>query len=328
MSEIVKYELDNGLDVQVTEQDVRDLLAAGGQAPGNVTASEIKAFLRLCQAQRLNPFTRDAYLVKYGSGPATIITGKEAFTKRASRNQRYRGMQAGVTVLGADGALHRREGSMVVPGEQIVGGWCKVHVDGYEQPVYDEVSLSEYNTGKGNWAKMPATMIRKVAVTHALREAFPEDMAGLYGEEEMSRASEPQVGGDGLYEAPRADVRPQQHQDEYEVGQDGIRPSDGATAPQDGLTSLRALFAEAKSLGIVTNDPSDPTRGLMGWVRAKFGCEVPQLSEHEVFQVEHYVSTIISERRQSGFAPEQEPEQLPLGGGCDPADISDYDIEF
>ena len=108
----------------MTEQDVRDLLAAGGQAPGNVTASEIKAFLRLCQAQRLNPFTRDAYLVKYGSGPATIITGKEAFTKRASRNQRYRGMQAGVAVLGADGALLRREALIITLSHHTDSIWA------------------------------------------------------------------------------------------------------------------------------------------------------------------------------------------------------------
>lgn len=35
------------------------------------------------------------------------------------------------------------------------------------------------------WAKMPATMIRKVALVQALREAFPEDFQGMYAPEEM-----------------------------------------------------------------------------------------------------------------------------------------------
>lgn len=124
-SEIVRYKADNGQDIEVTEQDVRDLMAANGTTTSNVTAQEIKTYLRLCQAQRLNPFTKDAYLVKYGTSPATIIAGKETFTKRAQRNPRFRGFEAGITIFGTDGKLHRREGSMLLDGEIVVGGWCK-----------------------------------------------------------------------------------------------------------------------------------------------------------------------------------------------------------
>ena len=35
-----------------------------------------------------------------------------------------------------------------------------------------------------NWASKPATMIRKVALVQALREAFPEDLQGMYSIEE------------------------------------------------------------------------------------------------------------------------------------------------
>lgn len=37
---------------------------------------EILYFLELCKAQQLNPFIRDAYLVKYGQQPAQIIVGR------------------------------------------------------------------------------------------------------------------------------------------------------------------------------------------------------------------------------------------------------------
>ena len=77
---------------------------------------------------------------------------------------------------------------MMLPGEKLVGGWCRVCIEGYDAPMYDEVSFAEYNTGKSNWVKIPATMIRKVAICHALREAFPEDLGGLYGSEEMDQA--------------------------------------------------------------------------------------------------------------------------------------------
>ena len=93
-SEIVEYKADNGQDIRVTEQDVRDLMAANGNAMENVTSQEVKMFLRLCQSQRLNPFTKDAYIVKYGNQPASVIAGKDAFVKRATRNKKYRGHEA------------------------------------------------------------------------------------------------------------------------------------------------------------------------------------------------------------------------------------------
>ena len=40
-------------------------------------------------------------------------------------------------------------------------------------------------TINGQWSRKPATMIRKVALTQALREAFPEDLGGMYASEEM-----------------------------------------------------------------------------------------------------------------------------------------------
>ncbi len=201
--EVVRFEADNGQEITVTEQDVRDLLAAGGNAVQNVTPQEIKAYLRLCQAQRLNPFTKDAYIVKYGSSPATVIAGKETFTKRAQRNPKFRGYTAGITVARPDGTIDRREGSMMVQGDTLVGGWCSVSIEGYDRPMYDEVAFGEYTTGKSNWAKMPATMIRKVAICHALREAFPEDLGGLYGSEEMDQARERQGAPAVPYQAPQ-----------------------------------------------------------------------------------------------------------------------------
>ena len=37
------------------------------------------------------------------------------------------------------------------------------------------------------WAKMPATMIRKVAIVSALREAFPDKFQGMYDQSEMGQ---------------------------------------------------------------------------------------------------------------------------------------------
>lgn len=178
MLDMVKYEGHGGL-VEFTAQEVKDRLCP------TIDDKELSFVMALCAAQKLNPFTKDVYIVKYGSSPAQIVTSKEVFTKRAQANPKFEGFQAGLTFLTQDGQIVQREGSMPIQGWALIGAWCKVYIKGYREPMYDEVALAEYSTGKSNWAKMPGTMLRKVAICHALREAFPDDFQGLYGAEEM-----------------------------------------------------------------------------------------------------------------------------------------------
>jgi phage recombination protein Bet len=174
----------NGEQVKLSPAIVRDYLVSGD--PQSVTMQEVVMFINLCKFQKLNPFLKEAYLVKYGkSSPATLIVGKGAFEKRAAANPKYKGFEAGILVQLQDGKIDKRTGTFYLPGERLVGGWCIVYVDGYQEPVKAMVSLQEYSTGKSLWASKPATMIRKVAKVQALREAFPEDFQGMYVQEEM-----------------------------------------------------------------------------------------------------------------------------------------------
>lgn len=157
------------------------------------TEQEIYFFLQLCKAQQLNPFLREVYLIKYGNSPATIVTGKETFTKRASRIESYSGFKAGLIVLSEGAEPVYREGSFYIRGtEQLAGGWAEVYRAGLSVPVRAEVSFEEYVQRKTDgtpnrfWAEKPATMIRKVAIVQALREAFPDEFGGLYSPEEMA----------------------------------------------------------------------------------------------------------------------------------------------
>lgn len=179
MNEIVKFTSDNGSEVSFTAQDVKDRLCP------SLSDQELAFVMALCQQQKLDPFIKDVHVVKYGTQPAQIITGKEVFSKRANANPNYEGFEAGVTVL-SNGNIVHREGSAVYKeaDEKLLGGWCRVYVKG-KKPFYDEVTLAEYSTGKALWQSKPATMIRKVAYVHCLREAFPESFQGLYTPEEM-----------------------------------------------------------------------------------------------------------------------------------------------
>ena len=190
-TDLMAFEYDsNGEKVKLSPATVRNYLVNGG---GNVTDQEVMMFLTLCRYQRLNPFLREVYLIKYGNSPATIVTGKELFMKRANRNPNYAGKKAGIIVASKEnGAVTEREGTVYIPEtEELIGGWAKVYIKGHTEPEYASVSFNEYagrksdGTLNSQWATKPATMIRKVALVQALREAFPEDFGGLYSPEEM-----------------------------------------------------------------------------------------------------------------------------------------------
>lgn len=177
----------NGEEVKISPKMIKDYLVAGN---GQVTDQEVVMFLSLCKFQHLNPFIREAYLIKYGTSPATVVVGKDVLLKRAMRSEKFGGLSAGVIVVNANGEIEEREGTFVLPDENLVGGWAKVIIKGYEVPFYSSVSMKEYSTGKSNWLTKPATMIRKVAVAQALREAFPEEMSTLYEQEEVKEVSD------------------------------------------------------------------------------------------------------------------------------------------
>ena len=172
----------NGEDVKLSPKMIKDYLVAGN---GQVTDQEVVMFLSLCKFQHLNPFLREAYLIKYGTSPATVVVGKDVLLKRAMRSEKFGGLSAGVIVVNANNEVEERKGTFVLEGENLVGGWAKVIIKGYDIPFYSSVSMKEYSTGKSNWLTKPATMIRKVAMAQALREAFPEEMSNLYEQEEM-----------------------------------------------------------------------------------------------------------------------------------------------
>ena len=68
------YQLEGGQ--VLTADTVKNYLVSGN---GAATDQEVMMFIELCKAQRLNPFIREAYLIKFGNSPANIgiVTGKQ-----------------------------------------------------------------------------------------------------------------------------------------------------------------------------------------------------------------------------------------------------------
>lgn len=140
------------------------------------TPDELKLFLYRCQSMGFDPLkSGQIHFVKYGTGPGTIVVGIDGLRTRAARSGKLNGIKRG-TVRDEKG--------------QAIGGWAEVYRTDWAHPARSEVALDEYSTGKGPWAKMPTTMIQKVAESAALRMAFPDDLGDLYTNDEMDQARE------------------------------------------------------------------------------------------------------------------------------------------
>lgn len=179
----------NGAQVTLTPETVKNYLVSGDK--DRVTMQEVVMFMNLCKFNGLNPWLREAYLIKYGSEPATIVSGKEAFTKRAEENENFNGYEAGIILYNeSTGDVVYRNGSFKLPNETLVGGYAEVWRKDRDHSYRLEVSFEEYAGRKKDgslnrqWASKPTTMIRKVALVQALREAFPGTLGGMYSAEE------------------------------------------------------------------------------------------------------------------------------------------------
>lgn len=195
----VRYTASDGVEINLTPNVVMNYLLGGKQV--NITQDEMARTIMKCRARNLNPFTdviAQPHRNKDGTTSISLVATKEYFSRNAVNNPRYEGMSAGI-VVNVNGNFMKKQGSACYPGEILVGGWCAVYVKGYERPIYAEVSLEEYDTGLALWKTKKATMIRKVAVSQALREAFPEQFGGIYEPEEMG-IDEPEQELQPVYE--------------------------------------------------------------------------------------------------------------------------------
>ena len=176
----VNYETALG-NVQLDAETVKQYLVKGN---GNVSDQEVFLFVKMCQAQRLNPFvTGEVYLIKFGQQPAQMVVGYDTYKRRADENPAHLYTESGIVVCrGSSGEIVQKVGACLYPSEQLVGGWCRVHKLKGEREVttFKEVGFNEYNKGNSIWKEKPCTMIEKVAISQCLREAYPKDYEGLY----------------------------------------------------------------------------------------------------------------------------------------------------
>ena len=205
--EIIKHQGNAVQEIQPIAPTVENLRTYL-KVPDGKKDTELMLDLEIARQRGLNPFTGEMYYAQ--DGRLAVTKAGEGIL--ASRNPNFEPPTTGLVVLTKDGELVERKGAIKLPTDKILGAWSKVESLNYESSVsfyeyYNGAYVIDENCdnvldalgkekrktksdgkpmGTNVWDSKPATMIRKVALTHALRECFPQVYSGIYDESESA----------------------------------------------------------------------------------------------------------------------------------------------
>lgn len=176
--------MSGALAVQNDQQwwDDRQLAVLNQLGMSNAPKADLALFLAYSQRTGLDPFSRQLYMIHRG-GRWTIQTGIDGLRIIAERSGEYEG-QTPPEWCGEDGKWV----DIWLSPEPPVAARVGVYRSGFRGPLYGVVTWREFGAKGGTWQSMPAHMLAKVAESHALRKAFPNDMSGLYTADEMAQS--------------------------------------------------------------------------------------------------------------------------------------------
>jgi len=187
------------------------------QVAPEATDNELKLFLYAAQRYGLDPLRRQIFCIHRSANQningqwvtakkMTIQTSIDGFRILAERSGEYGGQDKPKFFYDKDGNVESAEVTVY-----------RFRGDLRYQAAVVEAYFNEYQqTGKdgkaqGLWAKMPRTMLAKCAEALALRKAFPQQLSGLYTEDEMAqadKAEQPAPAVQQVKEAPKQVAAP------------------------------------------------------------------------------------------------------------------------
>jgi len=155
---------------------IRESVAPQSRGEPPLSNAELCVYLKQAARAKLDPFSKQIYAIRRG-GRLTIQVGIDGLRAIAERTGTY---------AGSDDYRYESDEKSKTPKTAT----CTVYrlVGGQRVPTTRTVRWAEFGGSGGQWAKMPYHMLGKVAEAHALRAAFPQDLSGLYSEDEMAQA--------------------------------------------------------------------------------------------------------------------------------------------
>ena len=145
-------------------------------------AGDLAFFFHQAQRTGLDPFARQIYMINRG-GRWGIQTSIDGFRIIAQRSGQYAGQTAPYW-CGDDGVWKDVWLSNTPPTAAKIG----VYRTNFAEATWAIARWESYAVMNNPiWKKMPDVMLAKCAESLALRKAFPNDLSGIYTDEEMSQ---------------------------------------------------------------------------------------------------------------------------------------------
>ena len=163
---------------------IKDTICAGS------TDDEFKLFLYTAKRTGLDPLVRQIHAVKRWNSELrresmAIQVGIDGYRVIAERTGNYAGQDAPVYTFNKDNGLD----SATITVYRMVSGTRA----GFSATAFYDEYVQSTKDGHPNrmWQKMPRVMLAKCAEALAMRKAFPNDLSGIYTDDEMAQAGEP-----------------------------------------------------------------------------------------------------------------------------------------
>jgi len=256
------------------------------------TDDELRLFVQHCEKTGLDPLTRQIYGIKRG-GRLTIQASIDGLRLVAQRSGEYRG-QEGPFWCGEDGVWHDVWTAPVPPVAARVGVWRKDFTKAVWGVCRTEAYAARTPNGSpaGLWRTMPDTMIAKVAEALALRKAFPHELSGLYGADELDQAQTQPAQlvdtstGEVLEQAPthnpESEDRPQMQFATFKV--DGIVRRKTKTGERFIITADDDTEYSTFSVTVAEAAKSAQQAGVLvdvAYLPSQYGNQIRTLNEHD-----------------------------------------------